>query len=113
MKKTTARLPRNRAERISVTPRMSSRISCGKAQRGIGKGDASRRPEPCVSHIVGKVEKELSGPAIGVDMKNGEETLGIQPGILVHQGNGTESHHQHENTLGEFECGYRLEQLPL
>ena len=46
-------------------------------------------------------------------MKEGEEAFGIQPDILVHKGKGTESHHQHKNTLEEFECGYGLEDLPL
>jgi hypothetical protein len=46
-------------------------------------------------------------------MEQGEETLGVQPDIFVHEGKGTQSHQHHENTLEKFESGYGLEHLPL
>ena len=88
-------------------------IAFCEAQRCIRKSDASRRPQARVGHVVGEVEKELGGTAIGTDMEQGEQTLCVEPDILVHESKRTESHQHHKNTLEEFEGSYGLEHLPL
>ena len=66
-----------------------------------------------VGHVVGEVEKELRGTAIGIDVEQGEETLGVEPDIFVHQRKRTESHHHHKDALEEFKRSHGLKHLPL
>jgi hypothetical protein len=88
-------------------------IGFGEAQGGVGEGDAGRSPQARVGDAVGKVEKELRGTAIGIDVQPDEKTLGVQPEIFVDEGDGAQSHQHHEDALAEFERGYGPEHTPL
>jgi hypothetical protein len=66
-----------------------------------------------VGEVVCQIKKHLRPTAIGTDVEKSEQTLGVQPDVLVQQREGTEPHDKYEGSFEEFEGGHGPEHAPL
>lgn len=105
--------PRNRGHPLSPCAAMPKTVGLGKAKHCVGEGQACRRPQLGVGDVVREIEEHLRDTPVGADVKQREQTLGIEPGILVHQQDGADPHQAYEHTFKEFEAGDSLEHAPL
>jgi hypothetical protein len=88
-------------------------IGFSETQNSVGEGYASGVPEAGVSDAVGKIEKNLSYAAIGVDVEQGQQSFGQQPDIFVQERDSTDSHRYDKDTFEQFKSGYSPKHTPL